>query len=122
MPKTEVTNTEPEVVNDSKPIADKQMFEMVMASLETTDSVNSKITENHISQILKQREKVIDYVHKDKSLDRFDSKFYFIATIISTFILFAGIAKFAPEYLSEVISGLLGVIAGLGGGYGIAKK
>lgn len=74
-------------------------------------------TEKQVDEILSQRRKVYDYIHDDKKTDSYDKKFYFIGALIGSLVVTILVLFFAKEFLTQIISLIIGAF----GGYGIGK-
>ncbi len=75
-------------------------------------------TEKQADEILTQRSKIIDYVHNDKIRDSKDKRFYFGCFLAGSLIVVLCVLFFAKEYLTQVISLIVGAL----GGYGFGKS
>ena len=74
-------------------------------------------TEKQVDEILSQRSKVYDYIHEDKKIDSADKKFYFKWALVGSLVVVILVLFFANEFLTQIISLIIGAF----GGYGIGK-
>ena len=74
-------------------------------------------TEKQVDEILLQRGKVYDYIHEDKTIDSYDTKFYFVGALIGSLVVTILVLFFAKEFLTQILSLIIGAF----GGYGIGK-
>lgn len=125
MPKV---NQEVEVVSAKTP-EDKSAsrvtehgLQMLLATLDNDSGFSGKVNEEHITQIIAQRKTAMDYTKSDRDNDRWDNKFYFLISLLAAVVFIGMIGWLKPEYFPEAMSGVCGILAGLGGGYGFAKK
>ncbi len=75
-------------------------------------------TEKQVDEILSQRGKVIDLVHKDKIRESSDKKYYFTVTFVCSLTVVVLVLFFAKQYLTQVLS----LIIGASGGYGFGRS
>ncbi len=74
-------------------------------------------TEKQVDELLAQRNKVYGFIHEDKKIDSYDKKFYFIGALIASLVIIILVLFFAKEFLTQILSLLIGAF----GGYGIGK-
>lgn len=74
--------------------------------------------EEQVDEILAQKSKIIDYVHQDKLRDSKDRRFYFLGILIALVTVVLLVLFFAKEYLTQIVS----LIVGAFGGYGVGKS
>jgi hypothetical protein len=82
-------------------------------------------TSAQVDKILELQEKGMDYTHDERTRVSPQQKLAFSAFVIVAVILVAVFVLtlfFAKEYISQVISAVLGLVAGGAGGYGIGKS
>lgn len=82
-------------------------------------------TQSQVDKILALQEKGMDYTHHERtnSSPKQKAELIMFMTIIGVMvIIFILSLFFAKEYLSEIISGTAGFLAGGAGGYGFAKS
>ena len=81
---------------------------------------DSSVTPNEkqVDEILSQRSKVYDYIHDDRKRESSDKKFYFAGALFSSLIIVVLVLFFAKEFLTQVISLIIGAF----GGYGIGRS
>ena len=73
--------------------------------------------EKQVDEILSQRGRVYDYIHADKKQNSFDNRFYFAGALLASLIIVVLVLFFAKEFLTQVISLIIGAF----GGYGIGR-
>ncbi len=79
-------------------------------------------TEEQVDEILAQKSKIIDYIHADKKQDSKDGRFYFLALLIGVGVIILCVLFFAKEYLTQIVSAIVGALGGYGVGKGQQKK
>jgi len=81
-------------------------------------------TQSQVDKILAIQEKGMDYTHQERCQNSPHQKIIFISfimAIITLLVIFTLTLFFAKEYLSQVVSGVFGILAGSGIGYGYGK-
>lgn len=73
--------------------------------------------EKQVDEILSQRSKVYDYIHDDRKRESSDKKFYFVGALGASLVIVVLVLFFAQEFLTQVISLIIGAF----GGYGIGR-
>jgi len=82
-------------------------------------------TQAQVDKILSLQEKGMDYTHEERTVCSPKQKIQltmFMVIIIVLIIIFTLSLFYAKEYLGEIISGTVGILAGGIGGYGIAGR
>lgn len=88
------------------------------------DNGGYKPTERQVDKILELQEKGMEYTHKERTNvlpKQWLELVVFVVIIASFFGVLVFVAIYAPNYLGETITGILGFLSGGVGGYGIAK-
>ena len=117
---TDETNLAPEQITDNNPFNETVQAHM----LQIMGQQQYVPTQTQVDKILALQEKGMDYTHQERCVSSPQQKFIFISFIIATLILliiFTLTLFFAKEYLSQVVSGIFGILAGSGLGYGYGK-
>lgn len=82
-------------------------------------------TQAQVDKILDLQEKGMDYTHEERKNFSPKQKMeitFFLSAVVILVVVFVLCLFFAKEYVGEIVSGLIGFIAGGAGGYGIAKS
>ncbi|MDQ5953199.1 MAG: hypothetical protein QG551_427 [Patescibacteria group bacterium] len=104
------------VTPESKLVSERSdNMSMLLQKVIGTDSFNP--TEQQVDEVLSQRRQVLSYVHEDRKQESTDKKFYFTLTLVATTVIILLVLFFAKEYLTQVLSLIIGGL----GGYGIGK-
>ena len=82
-------------------------------------------TESQVDKILALREKGMDYTYKENTQisPRLKAQIgIFVFVVVVLLIILAGVLYFAKDYFGEVLSGIIGLLTGGLGGYGLASS
>lgn len=110
--KTEVIESK-----DSKVVSEKEStLSILMQKVLGEGSITP--TEKQVDEILSQRRQVHDMVHKDGIRESGDKRYYFTMIMIASFAVITLVLFFAREFLTQVLSLIIGGL----GGYGIGKN
>lgn len=74
-------------------------------------------TERQVDEMLAQRREVHNFIHEDKKMESKDNRFYFGWTILVCLLIVMFVLFFAKEFLTQVLS----LIVGAFGGYGFGR-
>ncbi|MDP3764402.1 MAG: hypothetical protein Q8Q95_02155 [bacterium] len=74
--------------------------------------------EKQVDEILSQRREISGYIHKDRKRDSSDNKFYFFCALLACIAIIVLVLFFAKEFLTQVLSLIIGAF----GGYGFGKS
>jgi cytochrome c1 len=118
MPNNQEVVQEPEVKNK---VVSESETTVHMLLQKMVGGNNFTPTEKQVDEILAQKSKIIDYVHRDKQRSSYDSKFYLIVVLIFVLIFSGLVIYFKPDLFSQVLSFLTGIFGGGLGGYGFGK-
>lgn len=82
-------------------------------------------TQSQVDKILELQEKGMDYTHDERT--HFSPKQWMnlgvlFITVSALLLVFLSCLFFAKEYLGEVVSGIVGLLAGSFGGYGLGSR
>lgn len=82
-------------------------------------------TQLQVDKILELQEKGMDYTHDERT--HFSPKQWMnlgvlLITVLALLFVFVLSLFFAKEYLGEIVSGLVGLLAGSFGGYGMGSR
>ncbi len=92
-----------------------ESLQMLMANIGNAQNV--PITEEHVSEVLSQRRQINEFINKDKERSSYDQK-YFLTVGLIFILLISGLVIWTyPEYLSQVLSLIMGGF----GGFGVSK-
>ncbi|MGD9128905.1 MAG: hypothetical protein PVJ09_00205 [Candidatus Woesebacteria bacterium] len=112
----------------SKKLTKKETSELKMIAGQMIDH-SPKLTERHISTILKQRGTAMSYHHKDnqKALDnefqgKRDKKQILTGAGIFLLLFIALVGYFDRQYIKDILQIISGFLAGGGAGYFYGKK
>lgn len=110
--KNEIINS-----NDSKVVSEKEStLSILMQKVSGEGPITP--TEKQVDEILSQRRQVHDMIHKDGIRESNDKKYYFTVIIIASCVVIVLVLFFAREFLTQVLSLIIGGL----GGYGIGKN
>lgn len=110
-------------------VSEEKQRELLMMMQHINDDNGVDFTENQVDKILEQKGKVFDYIHEERmqeheryKIQSRDGRFYF-GWVLVFFVLLLGTVIFrVPEYTSQVLSGVFGLLSGLGIGTSIGYK
>jgi hypothetical protein len=82
-------------------------------------------TQAQVDKILLIQEKGLDYAHQERMRVSPKQKIELVLFLAGLFVLvliFVLCLLYAKEYLGEIVSGIVGLVAGVLGGYGYGKS
>jgi len=92
----------------------------IQSSRSPESEVAKKITSDHITKLLDNQSKSMDYTHQDE-VQRKIYSFGVIVVAVVLIIVLVVLLKDNPDLLEKIISHLITLIGGALAGYGIAK-
>ena len=104
-------------IETSSRVGDKEpSFSLLLQQVIGKDSL--PITEKQVDEVLSQRRQIHELMHKDKQRESLDKRFYFFATLLASLIVIILVLFFAKQFLTQVLSLIIGGI----GGYGLGRS
>ena len=101
-------------IRDGKSGMASETLNQMMLMMNSSDGGNMQFNEQHVSALVEQKGKIIDYIHDDRKRESFDKKFYVCVAVFAWFFSLFFTMKFAPEYLDVVIASSATFLGGLG--------
>ena len=81
-----------------------------------------KITPDHITKMLENEAKSMDYQHDDVKREKRTNLLYVVIAVVAVLAIIVLLRDNNPELMSDIIKLLTSFILGGFGGYGLAKK
>lgn len=109
----------------SRPVHSENEESLSFIFREIEHGTSEKMTEEHIGEVLSQRRKVHEYIHKENmqfheryKIDQANSLWKMLIVIVFAIFMLVLVAVIMPEYLPEALA----LVVGFVGGFGIGKS